>query len=141
MIGRRGVIMAVRRFRTRRLRAARLRRIAIVSIIVLYAHVEMSFSPRAEDLEEHRVIDISLVTCGEFGRMPLPRALVLVGWVSGFYAGLENDTKVDVPVFVEKAERVISLCRQDESMRLMTLVEKLRHDQEPAEESPPPTPR
>ena len=56
--------------------------------------------------------------------MPLPRALVLVGWVGGFYDGRKNDTKVEVLAFVDMAERVNSLCRENESMRLMALVDR-----------------
>jgi hypothetical protein len=72
-------------------------------------------------------------TIARFERMPLPRALVLAGWIGGFYAGLKNDTKVDVPAFVNNADHMIALCREHESMRLMALVEQeLRRDHKPA---------
>jgi HdeA/HdeB family len=68
--------------------------------------------------------------------MPLARALV--GWVRGFYAGRKNDTRVEVLAFVDEAERVITLCRENESMRLMTLVsEDMRRKQGPGRGSPP----
>jgi len=93
-------------------------------VIVLQAYVGMSLSARADDLEGQRVVDVSLITCGEFVRMPIGQALVLVGWVAGFFAGRTNDTKVEVLDFVDEAERVISLCRENESTRLMTLVDE-----------------
>jgi hypothetical protein len=103
-------------------------------VIVLHAHVGMSFSARAEDLKAQQVVDVSLITCGEFGRMPLPRALVLVGWVGGFYDGRKNDTKVEMLAFVDMAERVISLCRENESMRLTALIDQeLRREQGPGD--------
>jgi hypothetical protein len=105
---------------------------AAMFVIVLHAHVGMSFSARAEDLKGQQVVDVSLITCGEFGRMPLLQALVLVGWVGGFYDGRKNDTKVELLAFVDMAERVISLCRDNESMRLMALVDQeLRSEQGP----------
>lgn len=124
--------MAVKRIRASRPRITRARSMmAALSVIVLHAHVGMSLSARAEDLEGQQVVDVSLITCGEFGRMPLPRALVLVGWVGGFYDGRKNDTQVEVPAFVDMAERVISLCRENESMRLMALVDReLRRDEQ-----------
>ena len=131
--------MAIKSIRAPRPRIARAPSMAAMSVIVLLAHVGMSFSARADDLEGQRVVDVSLITCGEFLRMPLVRAFVLVGWVGGFYAGRKNDTKVDVLAFADEAERVISLCRENESMRLMTLVdEDLRREQGP-EQGPRPT--
>ena len=64
--------------------------------------------------------------------MPLPKALLLTGWIGGFYAGRKNETKVEISDFVDKAERVISLCRENEAMRLMALVaQELCRDQAP----------
>ena len=118
--------MAVKSIRAPRPRTIRARSMAAMLVIVLHAHVGMSFSARAE------VVDVSLIMCGEFGRMPLLRALVLVGWVGGFYDGRKNDTKVEVLAFVDMAERVISLCRDNESMRLMALVDQeLRREKGP----------
>jgi hypothetical protein len=128
--------MAVKSIRAPRPRTTRARSMAAMSLILLHAHVAMSFSARAEALEGQEVVDVSLMTCGEFGRMPLLRALVLVGWVGGFYDGRKNDTKVEVPVFVDMAERVIFLCRENESMRLMALVDQeLRRKQRPGHKS------
>jgi hypothetical protein len=42
----------------------------------------------------------------------------------GFYAGQKNETKVEVPDFVDKADRVVALRREHEAMRLMALVEQ-----------------
>ena len=114
LTGRGGGIMAVKSIRAPRPRTTRARSMAAMLVIVLHAHVGTSFSARAEDLEGQQVVDVSLITCGEFGRMPLLRALVLVGWVGGFYDGRKNDTKVEVLAFVDMAERVISLCRDNE---------------------------
>lgn len=124
--------MAVKSIRAPHPRTALTRSLAAMLVIVLHAHVGMSSAARAEDLEGQQVVDVSLITCGEFGRMPLLRALVLVGWVGGFYDGRKNDTKVEVPAFADMAERVISLCRENESMRLMALVDgELRREQGP----------
>jgi hypothetical protein len=135
MAGRGGIIMAIRGIRARCPRIARARTMAAMSIIVLQAHVGTSFSARADDLEGQQVVDVSRITCGEFLRMPLARAFVLVGWIGGFYAGRKNDTKVEVLAFVDEAEKVISLCRENESMRLMTVVDRdLRREHGPGQE-------
>jgi len=124
--------MAIESARVPRLGFGRAQSTAAISGIVLHAYIAMSFSARAEDLRGQAVVDASLITCGEFVRMPLAPALVLVGWVGGFHAGQKNDTKVDLVAFVDEADRVISLCRENESMRLMSLVEEdLRHAQGP----------
>ena len=71
--------------------------------------------------------------------MPLAQALVLVGWIGGFHAGRMDDTNVEMQAFVGEAERVISLCHDNQPMRLMTLVdEDLRRRQ--GESRRPPTP-
>lgn len=50
-----------------------------------------------------------------------------------------NDTKVEMPAFLGEIERIISLCSENQSMRLMTLVdEDLRGQQGPGQ-GPPPT--
>jgi hypothetical protein len=56
--------------------------------------------------------------------MPLPQALVVVGWIGGFYAGLKNDTRVHVLTFVDDADQIIGLCRTNGSSSVMTLVER-----------------
>jgi hypothetical protein len=99
----------------------------IFSLILLFALLRMHSVARADDLEEHRIVDASLLTCGDVERLTLPRALVTIGWVGGFYAGLKNDTRVDIPIFVDRAERVISFCRENQSMRLMAVVEQELH--------------
>jgi len=104
--------MTTKGIRARRPRISRARTVAAMSVIVLQAHVGMSFSARAGDLEGRQVVDVSRINCEEFLRMPLARAFVLVGWIGGFHAGRKNDTKVEVLAFVDEAERVISLQRE-----------------------------
>jgi hypothetical protein len=101
-----------------------------MSILLLQAPVGASVSARADEPAEPQVVDVSLITCGDFLRMPLAQALVLVGWIGGFYAGRINDTKVEMQAFVGETERIISLCGENQSARLMTLVdEDLRREQ------------
>ncbi|HVM80505.1 MAG TPA: HdeA/HdeB family chaperone [Stellaceae bacterium] len=116
--------MLTKSIRAPRPRFARAWRMAAMSVVILQAYVGMSLSARADDLEGQRVVDVSLITCGEFVRMPIGQALVLVGWVGGFFAGRTNDTKVEMLDFIDEAERVISLCRENQSMRLMTFVDE-----------------
>jgi hypothetical protein len=89
----------------------------------------------AESLEGNQVVDMSSLSCGEFLRIPLPQALIAVGWIGGFYAGLKNDPKVNVLVFADKADQIIALCRENESTGVMALVERTFHPlQEPSTE-------
>jgi hypothetical protein len=109
---------------TRRLWAARA---ATLSFALLCAWLGVADFVSAESPEGNRVVDMSSVSCGELLRMPLPEALIAVGWIGGFYAGLKNDPKVDVPMFAEKADQIISLCRENESTNVMALVERTFH--------------
>jgi len=87
----------------------------------------------AESPERNRVVDMSSLSCGDLLRMPLPEALIAVGWIGGFYAGVKNDPKVDVPMFANEADQVVALCRQDEAISVMALVERTFHPlQEPS---------
>jgi len=79
---------------------------------------------RAESLEGNRIVDISSLSCGELLQMPLPQALIVVGWIGGFYAGLKNDSRVDILMFAGDADQIIALCRKNESTSVMTLVER-----------------
>jgi hypothetical protein len=89
----------------------------------------------AEGLEENRVADMSTLSCGEFLRIPLPQALIAVGWIGGFYAGLKNDPRVNVLVFADRADQIVALCRENESTGVMALVERTFHPlQEPSTE-------
>jgi hypothetical protein len=122
------------------LRIARTWSMAAMSVLLLQAHVGTSVPARADEPVEQQVVDVSLITCGEFLRMPLAQALVLVGWIGGFHAGRMNDTNVEMQAFVGEAERVISLCHDNQPMRLMTLVdEDLRRRQGEAGEPVPTT--
>ena len=139
MVARGGTIMAIRGIRARCPRIARARTMAAMSIIVLQTHVGTSFSARADDLEGQQVVDVSRITCGQLLRMPIGRAFVLVGWIGGFYAGRKNDTKVEVLAFVDEADKVISLCRDNESMRVMTLVDRDLRREHGTDQKPRPT--
>lgn len=123
--------MAVITISDRRLQDARVRIIAMSSLMLLYAYSGLISLARAEDPGDQPIVDVSLLTCGDFVGLSLPRALIAVGWVGGFYAGLKKDTRVDIPLFVDRAEQVIAFCHDNKSMRLMTVVEQeLRRDHE-----------
>jgi hypothetical protein len=79
---------------------------------------------RAESLEGNRIVDIPSLSCADLLQMPLPQALIAVGWIGGFYAGLKNDSRVNVLVFADDADQIITLCRKNESTSVMTLVER-----------------
>ena len=102
-------------------------RAAVLSFTVLYAWLGIVNLVSAENLEGNRVVDMSSLSCGELLRMPLPEALIAVGWIGGFYAGLKNDPKVNVPVLADKADQIIALCRENESTGVMALVERIFH--------------
>ena len=102
-------------------------RAAILSFTLLYAWLEIVNPVSAESPEGNRIVDMSSISCGELLRMPLPEALIAVGWIGGFYAGLKNDPKVDVPMFADKADQIIALCSENESTTVMALVERTFH--------------
>ena len=78
----------------------------------------------AEGLDQRQTVDLSVLSCADLLRMPLPQALVVVGWIGGFYAGLKNDTIVHVLSFIDDADRIVDLCRNNGSSSVMTLVEQ-----------------
>jgi len=102
-------------------------RAAVLSFTVLYAWLGIVNLVSAENPEGNRVVDMSSLSCGELLRMPLPEALIAVGWIGGFYAGLKNDPKVNVPVFADKADQIIAICRENESTGVMALLERIFH--------------
>ena len=102
-------------------------RAAILAFTLLYAWLGIVSLVSAENPEGNGVVDMSSLSCGELLRMPLPKALIAVGWIGGFYAGLKNDPKVNVPVFADKADQIIALCRENESTSVMALVERTLH--------------
>ena len=115
----------------------------IVSISVVVLHAESgSSSPGTKNAGQQGMVDLATVTCRDFLQLPLPKALLLLGWVAGFNAALDNDTHVDPSAFLEKAERIISSCRKNGSMRVMNFAEKeMRRGRGPAEATPPVAPR
>ena len=102
-------------------------RAAIPSFTLVYAWLGIVNPVSAESPEGNRIVDMSSISCGELLRMPLPEALIAVGWIGGFYAGLKNDPKVDVPMFADKADQIIALCSENESTTVMALVERTFH--------------
>ena len=97
---------------------------AILCCVLLCACLKTVNLVRAESFEGNRIVDISSLSCADLLRMPLPEALIVVGWIGGFYAGLKNDSKVNVLMFAEDADQIIALCRKNESTSVMTLVER-----------------
>lgn len=80
---------------------------------------------RAESsFEGNQIVDMSSLSCAELLRMPLPQALMAVGWIGGFYAGLKNDSRVNILMFAGDADQIIALCRKNELTSVMTLVER-----------------
>ena len=102
-------------------------RATVTFFTFLYAWLGVANLVSAGSPERNRVVDMSSVSCGEVLRMPLPEALIAVGWIAGFYAGLKNDPKVNVPVVADKADQIVALCRENESTSVMALVERTFH--------------
>lgn len=73
------------------------------------------------------IVAVASITCGELQRLPPATALLLAGWIGGFYAGLRNDTVVGSLAFEKEANRVCSRCLEDGAMTLMALVEQDLH--------------
>ena len=96
----------------------------MLSFVLLCAWVGIAGAVDAESPKENLIVDMSSFSCGDLLRIPLPQALVVVGWFGGFYAGLNDNPKVNVSMFVDNAEEVIALCRENESTRVMALVER-----------------
>jgi hypothetical protein len=97
---------------------------AFLCCLLLCAWLGIVNLARAKSLEGNRIVDISSLSCADLLRMPLPQALITVGWIGGFYAGLKNDSRVNVLVFADDADQIIALCRKNESTSVMTLVER-----------------
>ena len=91
--------------------------------MLLFAISEGAVSARAQVLGE-QYIDIALVPCRELGQLPLPQALVLVGWLGGYVAGLRNESRVDRRKFIEGAERVLMRCRENKSLPLIEIAKQ-----------------
>jgi hypothetical protein len=98
-------------------------RLAAALSIFLIAISEGAVSARAQVLGE-QYIDIALVPCRELVRLPLPQALVLVGWLGGYVAGLRSESRVDRRKFIEGAERVLTQCRENESLPLIEVAKQ-----------------
>jgi len=106
---------------------------AALSFTVISAWLGIGNAVSAESPERNRIVDMSSLSCGDLLRMPLPEALIAVGWIGGFYAGVKSDPKVDVPMFANEADQVVVLCRQDEAISLIALIERTFHPlQEPS---------
>ena len=97
---------------------------AFLCCVLLSAWLETVNLVRAESLEGNQIVDMSSLSCAELLRMPLPQALIAVGWIGGFYAGLKNDSRVNILMFAGDADQIIALCRKNESTSVMTLVER-----------------
>jgi hypothetical protein len=65
--------------------------VAALSFTLLCAWLGVVSFVSAESAERIRVVDMASVSCGELLQMPLPQALIAVGWIAGFYAGVKND--------------------------------------------------
>ena len=97
---------------------------AFLCCVLLCAWLETVNLVRAESLEGSQIVDISSLSCAELLRMPLLQALIAIGWIGGFYAGLKNDSRVTMLMFAGDADQIIALCRKNESTGVMTQVER-----------------
>jgi hypothetical protein len=102
-------------------------RAVVASFTLLYVWLGTETFVSAESPEGTRIIDMSSISCGELLQMPLPEALIAVGWIGGFYAGIKNDPKLNVPTFADEADQIVALCRENESTSVMALVERTFH--------------
>lgn len=98
-------------------------RLAAALSMLLIAISEGAVSARAQVLGE-QYIDIAIVPCRELVQLPGPQALILVGWLGGYVAGLRNESRVDRRKFIEGAERVLTQCRENESLSLIEVAKQ-----------------
>ena len=92
--------------------------------VVLCAWLTIAKPIGAQSLEDNPSVDMSALSCADLLRMPLPEALIVVGWIGGFYAGVRNDPRVQLSIFADDADRILNLCRTNQSTSVMTLVER-----------------
>jgi len=99
-------------------------RTALLFSVALCAWLAIAKPIGAQSLEDNPSVDMSALSCADLLRMPLPEALIVVGWIGGFYAGLRNDPRVQLSIFADDADRILNLCRTNQSTSVMTLVER-----------------
>ena len=99
-------------------------RTALLCSVALCAWLATAKPIGAQSLEDNPSVDMSALSCADLLRMPLPEALIVVGWIGGFYAGLRNDPTVQLSIFADDADRILNLCRTNQSTSVMTLVER-----------------
>jgi hypothetical protein len=70
------------------------------------------------------VVDMAEVTC-EHLLSASPNAIDAAIWLSGYYNGLQKNTKLDLKEFKNNAEIIVAECRADPKKTVMQTVTKL----------------
>jgi hypothetical protein len=70
-------------------------------------------------------MDVSKITCEQFGSFKVADPDHIALWLSGYYHGLQRSTIVEIQALKESARQVASFCRNNEKMRVMDAVETL----------------
>jgi hypothetical protein len=67
-------------------------------------------------------VDMSKYTCQQLTGGPLEDAVQTAVWLSGFYNGRRNNTKIDLKKFQERADAVVTYCKANPSTTIMKAV-------------------
>jgi hypothetical protein len=78
----------------------------------------------AETSRAQGVVDMSNITCEQL-LTASPNAIDAAVWLSGYYNGLQKNTKLDLGQFKKNAEVIVAECRTNPKKTLMQTVDSM----------------
>lgn len=70
------------------------------------------------------VIDMSLITCGDFLKAPPDRQDVIASWMAGYFSASKNLSTIDLRYVARNNKVVGGYCKTHKSETLMSAIQK-----------------
>lgn len=73
------------------------------------------------------VLDMNLITCGQFAKLPDADKLMISSWLGGFYSSTKNLTTIDSRYVKRNHEVIGKYCAEHPADKLLDVVMKEAH--------------
>lgn len=70
------------------------------------------------------VIDMSLITCGNFLNAPADRQNIIASWMAGYFSASKNLSTIDLRYVARNNKVVWDFCKKHKSETLMSVIQK-----------------
>src|SRR5947209_481717 len=70
------------------------------------------------------MVDMSLISCGQFLKSPVERKAVLSSWMGGYFSSQKNLATIDARYVTRNSQKVSQYCQKSRNETLMSAIQR-----------------